>query len=419
MESEINDELPDHQNDTENRKHHGGSRHTALKAVEPGNTGFAFGMRSMGELKRAAFIFSIFNNSWINTFLIRATQWAYRIRIPIDWLVKPLIFNHFCGGETLEKCRSTIGKMAEKGVRSIPDFSAEGKASVKAFERVKDEVKKAVMMASENSAILFAVFKPTGLAPFELWENLSSDAPQMKSEVAGKADLEQRMDEIFGLAAEMKVPVLVDAEETWIQPAIDHYIRHFSEKYNRERPIVYNTLQMYRTDRLEFIRKELTRAETKDYYLGFKLVRGAYHEKEQERARISGYPSPVFSKKEDTDDAYNEAIALCFEHRNRIAFCAATHNEQSTLLLTRLISTDMDESSLPVTFAQLFGMGDHLTFNLAAAGFIAAKYLPYGPVKEVIPYLIRRAEENKSVAGETSRELQLIRKEIRRRRVEE
>lgn len=378
------------------------------------NIQVGFAWRRTGELRKASFLFSMFRYKSLMVMLMGLTRMMIRMGIPIGWIIKPLVFRHFCGGESLDGAAGAMHRLAAAGVKSIPDFSAEGNATEKAFQRVKNEVLRSIRLAAAEPSVLFAVFKPTGLASFELWEKLSSDAVLTSGEADLKKKLEQHLDEIFNDASEYGVPVLVDAEETWIQPAIDRYIRTYSEKYNRDKVLVYNTVQMYRTDRLDFIRKELERALSKGYRLGYKVVRGAYHEKEQLRAKEMGYPSPVFSRKEDTDEAYNAALTYCFEHNGTIALCAATHNEQSTLLLARLLLENPDEH-LPVTFAQLFGMSDHLTFNLAAAGFTAAKYLPYGPVKEVLPYLIRRAEENRSVTGETGRELHYIRQELTRR----
>jgi len=351
--------------------------------------------------------------------LIRLTRFLIRVGFPIGWLIRPVVFKQFCGGESLHESLKVIRHLNAAGVKSIPDFSAEGNATDNAFHRVKEEVLQTIRLASKESSVIYAVFKPTGLASFDLWEKLSSGVVLLPDEANQKAKLEEYLEEIFTNASANDVPVLVDAEESWIQPAIDQYIRIFSEKYNRDKVLVYNTVQMYRTDRLDFIRRELERAVSRGYRLGYKIVRGAYHEKEQLRARDMDYPSPVFSRKEDTDEAYNAAITYCFEHNEWIALCAATHNEQSTLLLAKLMLEHREEIKLPVTFAQLFGMSDHLTFNLAAAGFTAAKYLPYGPVREVLPYLIRRAEENRSVTGETGRELRYIRMELTRRRVKE
>lgn len=380
------------------------------------NTEVAFKARSDRELKRAFILFKMFSYPGLTRWAMKITTLMLRMGLPVQWLVKPLVFKHFCGGVSLDDCQATQRLLASSGVKTIPDYSAEGKADRASFERVREEVMKAIAISAHNSEVLFAVFKPTGIAPFRLWEKLSEGTPLDAFEQVEAEELESRLDQIFSAASARGISVLVDAEETWIQPAVDHYTRVFSEKYNGVYPVVFNTVQMYRHDRLSFIMAELLRASTKGYYLGYKLVRGAYLEKEQERARAMGYPSPVFSLKEETDEAYNAALAYCFEHRDRIAMCAATHNETSTLMLAEMVRDAEGDLPLPVTFAQLYGMSDHLTFNMTQAGYTTAKYLPYGPVEEVIPYLFRRAEENKSVEGQTSRELHHLKVELKRRR---
>ncbi|MFO7722832.1 MAG: proline dehydrogenase family protein [Bacteroidales bacterium] len=341
---------------------------------------------------------------------------ALKLRLPIGFIIRPLIFRHFCGGESLDSCSSVISRLGEYGVRVIPDFSAEGKEDEEAFDRVKGEVLRTIQLAAGSATVISAVFKPTGIAPFGLWEKLSSGDVLTPVEAESHRRLEQRMEEIFSEAARVGVPVMVDAEESWIQPAVDAVVRRYGERYNIDKVLVYNTLQMYRNDRLAFMKSELVRAMTKGYMLGYKIVRGAYHEKEISRARQLGYPCPVYTKKEETDEAYNAALVYCFENRDRISFCAATHNEQSSLLLAQLLDEHQLAGNAHITFAQLYGMSDNLTFNLAKAGFVAAKYLPYGPVREVIPYLFRRAEENRSIDGQTGRELAFLRRELKRRK---
>lgn len=380
------------------------------------DTGIAFQKMSTGELRRAVFLFSLLRYPWLVNIGKRLILFAMRIRIPVGFIVKPLIFRHFCGGESLEACGKEISALNSFGVKVIPDYSAEGKETEDAFEKVKSEVIRSIGLASTTPGVSFAVFKPTGIAPLRIWEKLSSREPLSEEEQFASQNLEQRLDDIFATSFRAGIPVMVDAEETWIQPAIDNYVRLYSERYNREQTLVYNTIQMYRTDRLDFVKEELMLARSKGYRLGYKIVRGAYHEKEIERAEEMNYPSPVFNRKEDTDAAYDGAILYCFENRSLISFCAATHNEQSTRYLAELLDKAGAKFSKEITFAQLYGMSDNLTFNLAKMGFFAAKYLPYGPLREVIPYLFRRAEENSSVEGQTGRELQYLKIELARRR---
>jgi proline dehydrogenase len=384
--------------------------------LDLGDTSVAFASKGKRELRRAVFLFGMLKNPAMVAFGKRVITAALNLRLPIGFIIRPLIFRHFCGGESLESCETVIARLGEYGVKVIPDFSAEGKEDDAAFDRVKGEVLKTIHLAARNTTVIAAVFKPTGIAPFALWEKLSTGEALSEEDAESHSRLTARLEEIFETAAQKNVPVMVDAEESWIQPAVDAVVRRFSEQYNINRVLVYNTIQMYRNDRLAFIEAELVRAESKGYSLGYKIVRGAYHEKEVERARLMGYPCPVFINKEETDEAYNAAMVFCFENRETIALCAATHNEQSTLLLARLLDEHKIKESSGISFAQLYGMSDNLTFNLAKAGYNVAKYLPYGPVREVIPYLFRRAEENRSVEGQTGRELTLLKQELSRRK---
>jgi proline dehydrogenase len=389
---------------------------TASPLPDFSNTEIAFRPKGNQSLRRAVFLFEVLKYDRLVAFSKGLIRVAFRFRLPIGFILKPLIFNHFCGGETLKGCLPVVKSLDSTGVGVIPDFSVEGKSDEAAFERVKDEVMAAIALAAENRAVTFAVFKPTGLAPFSLWEQLSCDDWEKTQTSVDYLALKTRLDSIFGMAAAKKVPVLIDAEETWIQPGIDRIVRYYSRNCNKERVIVYNTAQMYRTDRLAFLQQELDLADAGGYLLGYKLVRGAYHEQEVERAMQLGLPVPVYTQKSDTDGAFNRALNFCFTHRERVAMCLATHNEESTLLLVHLLREAGDPTGQPISFAQLYGMSDHITFNLAAAGYPVSKYLPYGPLREVIPYLFRRAEENRSVDGQTGRELLNLKKEQARRR---
>lgn len=381
------------------------------------NTAIAYENKSDKEIKKSIFVFRLMQWKPLMIFGRVLILVALKLRLPIGFIVKPVIFRHFCGGESIEKSLGTIEKLYDAKVTSVPDFSVEGKDCETSFNRVKDEVIKSIHLASQNVAISFAVFKPTGIASFKLWEKLSNKKNLTENESGQLTALYSRLDAIFDYAKKNDVPVFIDAEETWIQQGIDNIVREYSSKYNTsETVIVYNTVQMYRKDRLDFIKQEINTARANGYRLGYKLVRGAYFEKEHNRAKKSGYPTPLFSKKSDTDNAYDEAIKLCFNNRDHVSFCAATHNESSTKLLTDLIHNSRYENISGISFSQLYGMSDNLTFNLADAGFKVAKYLPYGRVKEVIPYLLRRIEENQSIQDQTNRELNNLLEELKRRK---
>jgi len=380
------------------------------------NTERAFHLQPDSGVRRARFLFGLLRYGWLMRILGGLTQLAIRLHLPVDFLIRRLIFNHFCAGETLSAAIPVMERLHRSGVHSIPDYSAEGKSDETSFERVCREVLGTLELSEENRAVSHAVFKPSGIGSFGLWEQLSTGATLHGADLEAFEKLELRLDRIFSEASRRGVAVMVDAEETWIQPAIDAMVRRYSSLYNRERVIVYNTLQMYRNDRLGFLASETELARREGYFLGYKIVRGAYHEQEIQRAEKMGYPVPVYTRKEETDSAYDEAVRFCFANREVIGCCVATHNEESTMRLARLLKADSNNEGHPFFFAQLYGMSDHITFNLAAAGFSVSKYMPYGPLREVIPYLLRRAEENRSVSGQTGRELYYLDKEWQRRR---
>ncbi len=362
------------------------------------------------------------------------TEIALALYIPIKWLIKPTIFKHFCGGETVKESREKMAELAKSNLKSVLDYSAEGKHSETDFDNCAKEIIDIIQEASKNTNIGFSVFKPTGVARFALLEKISThllDNGQVvmqgsnNSKYAnGLSELElkeftraqERFNRICKASFEAGVPVFVDAEESWIQKVVDELVKDMMNIYNREKPIVYNTFQLYRTDRVSYLKECYALAEKENYFLGAKLVRGAYMEKERARAIEKGYDSPINKTKDATDLNYDSALEFCMSHLDRVAFCCASHNEKSTMLVVK----KMEEAALPknhsrIYFSQLLGMSDHISFNLASAGYNVSKYVPYGPIRDVLPYLIRRAQENTSVKGQTGRELGLIKKERQRR----
>jgi proline dehydrogenase len=354
----------------------------------------------------------------LNSIGTKAAKFALALGLPVQGIIKNTVFEQFCGGETIEECGPTVERLSASNIGSILDYSVEGKSDEADFDRTKEETIRTVLRAKDDPRIPFSVFKVTGIAPLGTLEKLSA---KRKLDAKGQAKCERihnRVQEICEAAYSIGQPVFIDAEESWIQDAIDRLAIEMMEKFNREKPIVFNTWQMYRTDRLEHL-KETRRAATRDgYILGAKLVRGAYMEKERERAEEMGYPSPIHPDKASTDYAYDTAIDYCLSHINEVAFVAGTHNEISTQHLVKKmhdkgISTDHPH----IFFSQLFGMSDNLSYMLAKNGYSVSKYVPYGPVQDAVPYLIRRAEENTSMTGQVSRELDLIEKELRRRKL--
>ncbi len=380
------------------------------------NTEIAFGSKSNSELRRSYYLFKLIGNPAFVSLGKHATNFALRLGMPIGWAIKGNIFKQFCGGETIAECARATKILDEYHIGTILDYSLEGKESEEDFDHTKEEVIQTINTADGNPHIPFCVFKLTGLARFALLEKVNSKGKLSDDEIAEWQKFRHRLDEICARAYNTGTPIFIDAEDSWIQDAIDDLTDEMMEKYNHDVAIVYNTIQLYRHDRLAFLKSSLEKAKSSKYFLGVKLVRGAYMERERERAKEMGYRDPIQPSKEACDKDFDAAIDFCVENVDRISICAGTHNEESSLRLAHL----MDEKSIAhndkrIYFAQLFGMSDHISFNLANAGYNVAKYVPYGPIRDVIPYLIRRAQENTSVKGQTGRELSLIQKEMDRR----
>ena len=381
------------------------------------NTEVAFAGKSQGDLNRSYWLFKLVSNSSFVNIGQVLTTFAIHLHLPIKSLIKATIFKQFCGGETIEECDKAIKALGKYKIGTILDYSVEGNESESAFEACAKETIATIARAKNNPSIPFCVFKVTGLARFALVEKVSSKETLSQEEKMEYEKVKERVNKICNTAFEADVPIFIDAEESWIQQAIDDLADELMNAYNKQRPIVYNTFQFYRTDRLGFLKRSLQTAMEKKYFLGAKLVRGAYMEKERKKATEKKYPSPIQENKEASDKDYDLALKFCVENIDRIALCAGTHNEKSSHYLVELMQDKKIPSShRHVYFSQLLGMSDHISYNLADAGFNVAKYVPYGPVKDVLPYLIRRAQENTSVKGQTGRELNLIIKEKDRRK---
>ena len=381
------------------------------------NTKIAFSLKSDSELERAFFLFKLIQSQPMVKIGTAVTNFALKAHLPVEGLIRSTVFDHFCGGVTEEDCISNIEQMHTNGVCSVLDYSVEGKETEEQFELVKAKTLKNIEFAKEKEAIPFVVFKPTGVGRFSLYQKITEKEPLSNDEKSEWITVVNRFHEICHKALAYDVPILIDAEESWMQDAADMLVEELMEKYNIEKAIVFNTLQMYRHDRMNYLRKLHHNADQKKYHIGLKIVRGAYMEKERDRAEEKGYPSPICIDKKATDDNYNEAINYMMNHEKMAVF-AGTHNEESSYLLLELAKQyKIDPSDNRLWFGQLYGMSDHISFNLAKEGYNTAKYVPFGPVRDVMPYLIRRAEENTSVAGQTSRELNLIKEERLRRKL--
>lgn len=382
------------------------------------NTEVAFRHSSNSDLKRAYWLFKVINSNFLVSVGPPITAFALKIGLPIQGLIKKTIFRQFCGGENIRECEKTIQTLAKGGVGTILDYSIEGEDDEKVFDETRDEILRTIRRAAKDPSIPITVFKVTGVGRFALLQKMDERMPLTDTEAEEWQRVADRVLAICEKAHAAGIPVMIDAEESWIQDTIDLLAINMMRRFNKKQAIVYNTYQLYRSDKLTSLQHDGETAKTEQFILGAKLVRGAYMEKERNRADDLGYPSPIQPDKIATDWDFNRALDYCTDNINTIAFVAGTHNEDSCLHLTELLSRKgIDPKHKHVYFAQLLGMSDNLSFNLADAGYNVAKYVPYGPIKAVMPYLFRRAQENTAISGQMSRELSLIVKEMKRRKV--
>lgn len=382
------------------------------------NTQVAFSLKSDTELDRAYFLFKMIDSEPLVRIGTAVTNFALKAHLPVEGLIRASVFDHFCGGVSEDDCLPVMEKMFTKGVCSVLDYSVEGKEEEIEFDAAMKKTLKIIEFAKEKEAIPFAVFKPTGFGRFDLYAKVGEKQALNFEEHAEWDRVVARYEAVCKFAHEKDVALLIDGEESWMQDAADDLVAQMMKKYNKEKAIVFNTLQMYRWDRLDYLKKLHEQAKVEGFYIGMKLVRGAYMEKENKRAEEKGYRSPICESKQATDENYDAAVTYMVENIDKMAIFAGTHNELSSYKLMELMKLKgLATNDQRIWFGQLYGMSDNISYNLAANGYNVAKYLPFGPVRDVMPYLIRRAEENTSVAGQTSRELMLIKKERERRKV--
>ncbi len=381
------------------------------------DTETAFALKTDTELDRAYFLFKMIQSEPLVRIGTAITNFALKAHMPVEHLIRASVFDHFCGGVTEEDCLPVIEKMYTKNVHATLDYSVEGKEDENQFDLAQKIILQNIDFAQEKNSIPFAVFKPTGFGRFALYQKLTEGIELTTEEKSEWQKVIQRFDTVCKVAHDKNVTLLIDAEESWMQGAADDLIELMMQTYNKEKAIVFSTLQMYRWDRLDYLKGLYKRAIANGFCVGMKVVRGAYMEKERERAEEKGYPSPICKDKQATDDNYNAAIRFMMDNE-KMALFAGTHNEESSHLLMELADEkEISKNDSRLWFGQLYGMSDHISYNLAKEGYNVAKYLPYGPVRDVMPYLIRRAEENTSVSGQTSRELSLLKRERKRRKL--
>ena len=382
------------------------------------DTATAFALKTDSELERAYFLFKMIANEPLVKMGTLMTNFAIKARLPVEGLIRATVFDHFCGGVSEEDCLPVVDRLFEKKVCSVLDYSVEGKQEEDPFDNATTIILKILDFVKEKDAIPFAVFKPTGFGRFALYQKIGEKKPLTKEEKEEWQRVVNRFDKVCKKAYDLDVSLLIDGEESWMQDAADDLAAQMMQKYNKKKTIVFNTLQTYRWDRLPYLKELHKKAQEEGFKIGMKVVRGAYMEKENERAMEKGYPTPICESKQATDTNFDATVAYMVDNLDTISIFSGTHNEQSCLKLIGLMKEkNIAKDNPAIWFGQLYGMSDHISFNLADHGYNVAKYLPFGPVKDVMPYLIRRAEENTSVAGQTTRELSLLKQERKRRKI--
>jgi len=382
------------------------------------DTSTAFSLKSDSELERAYFLFKMIANEPLVKIGTAMTNFALKARLPVDGLIRATVFDHFCGGVSEKDCMTVVDKMWNKGVSSVLDYSVEGKDTEDPLDAALEKTLKILDFVKELNAIPFAVFKPSGYGRVALFRKIGEGKSLSKKEKGEWNRVVSRFETTCKKAYDLDVSLLIDAEESWMQDAADELVEEMMRRYNKDKAIVFNTLQLYRWDRLDYLKELHAKAQKEDFKIGIKTVRGAYMEKENERALEHNYATPICATKSESDYYYDTTVAYIVEHLDRISLFSGTHNELSSYKLIDLMKQKgIDHNDHRIWFGQLYGMSDHISFNLAEKGYNVAKYLPFGPVRDVMPYLISRAEENTSVAGQTNRELELLKKERRRRKI--
>ena len=387
-------------------------------SIDFNNTKVAFHLKSDSELERAYFLFKMISIHPLVRIGTTATNFALKVNLPVEGLIRSTVFDHFCGGINQIDCISKINEMYNSGVHSVLDYSVEGKEDEIQFDLAVQKTLELITFSKNSNAMPIAVFKPSGFGRFKIYNKISENKELTTPETDEWLRIKERFNLVCGFGKSNNIKILIDAEESWIQKAVDDLILEMMNLYNKESVVVYNTLQTYRWDRLNYLKQIHLASKKLNFKLGIKLVRGAYMEKERLRASELGYKSPICKTKELTDILFNDTLKFILGNLNQIQPFIGTHNEESTALAVSLMNEyKISKNDNRVWFGQLYGMSDHISYNLAANGYNVAKYVPFGPVKDVMPYLIRRAEENTSVAGQTSRELKLIKLEKNRRKI--
>lgn len=395
----------------------------SLVKLDFSDTALAFQHASPADIRRARLLFGVLASPGLVSAGKALSLWALNWKLPVKGLIRATVFRQFCGGETVAESRPAIQRLWSGGVGSILDYSVEGQTTDAAFDQTVEVALQTLALAATEPGLSLGVFKMTGIAPHDLLERMSLGAELTAAESHQLEKVRARVRRMAQFAAKSGRTLMIDAEETWIQGAIDQLAREAMQEFNRDRLVIMTTIQCYRVGRQAQLRADLDHASAHGYFYGVKLVRGAYMEKERERAATMGYPSPIQPDKAGTDAEYDACVRMMLESLGRpdapgrVGVVIGTHNEDSNRLGAELLTAQgWNPQNAPVWFAQLYGMSDFISYIMAHHGFRVAKYLPFGPIVNVMPYLLRRAEENTSVAGQTGRELLMLRKEAARRK---
>ncbi|MDN5212462.1 proline dehydrogenase family protein [Fulvivirgaceae bacterium BMA12] len=388
----------------------------ATKPVSFEDTSVAFSSKSNYRLFKMYLLFGGMHFNKLVKIANNLISFFFKINFPVKPLIKYTVFEHFCGGETILESEKTIRELAKFNIGAILDYSVEGEKTEQGFDKTAEEIIRTINKSRDSDDIPFCVFKPTGVAPADLLTKIQSGAKLTEQECQSFQMVKTRVENICHEAHRCNTRILIDGEESWMQDTIDELAYEMMVKFNREKVVVYNTFQMYRTDMLDNLKSAFSMVIDRGSLLGAKLVRGAYMEKERDRAAEMGYVSPIQPDKASSDRDFNLALKFCVDNYDAIGLCSGTHNEYSNLYLTQLMEEKKIDPADPIIFfAQLYGMSDNISFNLSKSGYNVVKYVPYGPVQAVLPYLFRRSQENSSVAGQSSREFAYIKREIKRR----
>ncbi len=390
---------------------------TEISKINFEDTATAFAHQSDAQLRKSRLVFGVMDYPWLVKAGTALTNAALKMKLPVKGLIRKTLFDHFCGGESIEGSEPRMRKLAAANVKTILDYSVEGEGSEHGYDEAVEEALQVSTYSRQHVSIPFCVIKPTGIGSGKLMEKRQKGEPLTEEEQSRFERIYERLDKVVGHAVEQEMKFMIDAEESWYQEVVDDMVCALMKKYNKEKPYVYNTYQLYRHEAYANMVKGYEEVTASGCHFAAKLVRGAYLEKERERAAAQGYEDPIQAGKQAADDDFNKALAFAIDHLDQFALCAGTHNEASCQLLVDLMSEKgIDHGDKRIYFAQLLGMSDNISFKLASMGYNVAKYVPYGPVEKVLPYLFRRAEENTSISGQSSREYRLIRKELKRRK---